>query len=303
MSGPAELPAVSVVVAALGDEDALRDCLASLAAVDYPPASLEVLLVDTRARDGTPAIACPFPVRALAEPRRGVCVARNTGIAAASGEIVAFTDPDCVVTTGWLREIAAAFADPGVGAVAGAIVPYPPRTLAELYAARRMSHSQLRPLAHASARYAMTPNLTVRRDALERIGAFDVAMPGGGFEDADLCWRLERETGLELRYAPRAVVLHRYRSTPRDFLVQHHRYGRGLALLRRKYPSRLPWGAGERARAYGGLAGAAARVAVTAARRAGREQLGLAGYDLLRHVGQRSGFLRGSLERPRGARA
>jgi GT2 family glycosyltransferase len=183
-------------------------------------------------------------------------------------------------------------------------MPYPPSTLAELYAARRVSHSQLRPLAHPSARYAMTPNLAVRRDALERIGGFDERLPGGGFEDADLCWRLEREAGVELRYAPRAVVLHRYRSTARDFLVQHHRYGRGLALLRWKFPSRLPWGVRERARAYRGFAGAAARLAAIAARRGAREELGLASYDLLRHIGQRTGFLRGSLERrARGARA
>jgi cellulose synthase/poly-beta-1,6-N-acetylglucosamine synthase-like glycosyltransferase len=290
MSDRAEAPAVTVVVAALDDEPGLPDLLASLAAVDYEPAKLEIVVVDNGSRDRTLELARRFPVRALEEPRRGVGFARNAGIEAATGEIVAFTDPDCVVTTGWLRELAAAFADPAVGVVAGAIVPYPPRTLAELYAARRMSHSQLRPLAH---RYAMTPNLAVRRAALERVGRFDVAMPGGGFEDADLCWRLERETGLELRYAPRAVVFHRYRSTPRDFLVQHHRYGLGLALLRRRFPARLRWGARERGRAYAGVVGAGARL-VTAGR-GGRQELGLAGYDLLRHLGQRSGFLRGSL--------
>ncbi len=292
MSAVAELPSVSVVVAALDDEQALHDCLASLTAIDYDPEKLEILVVDNGSRDGTLELARSFPVRTLEEPRRGVCFARNAGIEATMGEIVAFTDPDCVVTTGWLREIAAAFADPAVGAVAGAIVPYPPRTLAELHAARRMSHSQLRPLAH---RYAMTPNLAVRRTGLERVGCFDVAMPGGGFEDADLCWRLESETGLELRYAPRAMVLHRYRATSRDFLVQHHRYGLGLALLRRKFPTRVRWGARERGRAYVALVGAAAHLATSAGRRGGREELGLAAYDLLRHLGQRSGFTRGSL--------
>jgi cellulose synthase/poly-beta-1,6-N-acetylglucosamine synthase-like glycosyltransferase len=301
LSGSTSPPAISVVVAARDDERALADCLASLAAVDYPPERLELVVVDNGSRDRTLDVVESFPVRALEEPRRGVCFARNAGLGAASGEVVAFTDPDCAVTTSWLREIAKPFADPAVGAVAGAILPYPPRTLAELYAARRMSHSQLRCLPH---RYAMTPNLAVRRAALERVGGFDPAMPGGGYEDADLCWRLQQETRLELRYAPRAVVLHRYRSTPCEFLVQHHRYGRGLALLRRRFPSRLPWGARERGRAYGGLVRAVGRLVATAVRRGGRVELGLAWYDLLRHLGQRSGFLRGSLaSRAIGGRA
>jgi len=301
VSGSGSPRTISVVVAARDDERVLADCLASLAAVDYPPERREVLVVDDGSRDRTLDVAGSFSGRTLEARRRGVCSARNAGIDAASGGIVAFTDPDCVVTTSWLTEIAKPFADPAVGAVAGAIVPYPPRTLAELYAARRMSHSQLRCLTH---RYAMTPNLAVRRAALERIGGFDVGMPGGGYEDADLCWRLQRETGLELRYAPRAVVLHHYRSTPREFLLQHYRYGRGLALLRRRFPSRVPWGARERSRAYGGLVRAGAELAVTVGRRGGRVDLALAGYDLLRHLGQRSGFLRGSLaSRAIGGRA
>jgi len=292
VSGSGSPPTISVVVAARDDERMLANCLASLAALHYPPEWREVLVVDDGSRDRTLEVAGSFSVRTLEARRRGVCPARNAGIGAASGGIVAFTDPDCVVTTSWLEEIVKPFADPAVGAVAGAIVPYPPRTLLELYAARRMSHSQLRCLTH---RYAMTPNLAFRRAALERVGGFDEAMPGGGFEDADLCWRLEREAGLELRYAPRAVVLHRYRSTPREFLLQHYRYGRGLALLRRRFPSRIPWGARERGRAYGGLARAAAGLVATVARGGGRVDLGLAGCDLLRHLGQRSGFLRGSL--------
>jgi cellulose synthase/poly-beta-1,6-N-acetylglucosamine synthase-like glycosyltransferase len=287
-----DTPSIAVVVAALDDEEPLHDCLASLTALDYDPDKLEVVVVDNGSRDGTLEMARRFPFRVIEEPRRGVGFARNAGIDASAGEIVAFTDPDCLVTTRWLREIAAAFGDPSVGAVAGAILPYPPRTIAERHAARRMSHSQLRPLAHG---FGMTPNLALRRAALEHVGLFDVAMPGGGFEDADLCWRLQRDTGLQLRYADRAVVLHRYRSTPREFLVQHHRYGLGLALLRQRFPARLPWGVRERGRSYGALAAAGGRLAASVGRRRGRDEIGLAAYDLLRHLGQRSGFLRGSL--------
>jgi GT2 family glycosyltransferase len=294
-----DLPAVSVVVAAVNEQDAIGQCLTSLLGVDYPPERREIVIVDNGSTDATRELVERYPVQLLREERRGVGWARNAGVGATSGEIVVFTDPDCVATTGWLTELAAGFRDEEVGAVAGAIVPYPPSSRAELYAARRMSHSQLRPLRNRARPFAMTPNLAVRRDALERIGCFDVRLPGGGFEDADLCWRLSAGTGLELRYAPRAVVFHRYRSTAREFLVQHHRYGRGLALLRRKYPGEIDWGWRARRRAYGQLAGSALRLGRLAAlhpvRHGEGEELGLAAYDFLRHVGQRSGFARGSL--------
>jgi GT2 family glycosyltransferase len=140
----------------------------------------------------------------------------------------------------------------------------------------------------------MTPNLALRKDILTRIGLFDVRFPGGGFEDADLCWRLAEDTGLKLAYAPRAVAFHRYRATAWKFLGQHYRYGYGLRLLQRKHPCELPWGWPERVRAgsellrtvwryLGDLATRPHAAARTTAHSAPR-------FDLLRLLGQRAGF-------------
>lgn len=241
-----EDPFVSVVVAARDAETELPECLASLVRVDYPPERHEVLVVDNASRDATAAVVKKYPVTLVSEPRIGVSWARNAGIAKARGEIVALTDPDCLVSTTWLRELVRPFADSAIGAVAGAIVPYPPRTAVERYAARRRSHSELRPLADPARPFGMTPNLAVRRELLGQIGGFDVRFRGGGWEDADLCWRLTA-TGANLGHAPRAVVFHRYRSSARAFLVQHYRYGYGLGMLARKYGDDFPWSGRPRA--------------------------------------------------------
>jgi GT2 family glycosyltransferase len=298
--GPASPPSVSVVVSARDEEAQIATCLASLISLAYPETRREILVVDDGSRDRTAEIVrgqAPA-ARLLSTPRRGVAVARNHGIEAAEGELVAFTDPDCSVAKTWLDELTRAFSEPSVGAAAGSIVPFPPRTKAELWAARRRSHNQLVPLAHPARSYAMTPNLAVRRDVLRRLGGFDPCFPGGGWEDADLCWRLSLESALELRYAPQAVVFHRYRDSAGELLAQHYRYGYGLGVLRRKYPDELPWGWRQRARAYaemaralGGMA-AAGMQAITG--RGGRDPT-LACFDVLRAVGQRSGFLAASV--------
>lgn len=296
------LPFASVVVAARDDAEALRDCLASLNSLDYPRERHEVLAVDNASADRTAEVIERFPVTYLYEPRVGVGWARNRGIEAARGEILAFTDPDCVVTTGWLRSLVRPFADPQVGAVAGGIVPYPPRTLPELHAARRRSHTQERSLAHPALPFAMTPSVAYRRSAFEAIGGFDTTFSGGGWEDADLSWRLQRYTALGIAHAPDALVLHRYRDTFRSFFTQQFRYGIGLGILTGKYGAELS-GLGPRiGRSLGEIPVAAWRLAPAAggfALRGDRETLGLRYLDLLRLMAQRTGYVVGRLRRGR----
>lgn len=298
MDGPGtQLPFVSVVLPAEHAEGDLSGCLASLSRLDYPSDRHEVVLVVDR-----PAVAAKHAaserIRVVIEARAGVCYARNAGVEASLGELVAFTDADCSVSTIWLRELVRPFEDPGVGAVAGAILPFPPTTDAERYAARRASHSQLRPLSTPEHPFALTPNLAFRREPFLRVGMFDPSFPGGGWEDADLCWRLERETKLELRYSPRAVVFHRYRSTPRAFLAQQHWYGYGLGLVYAKHRRELDWRWPTDADAQIEVARAAGRwgalvladVLGSGPRRP--EERSQAKFDCLRLLGQRTGFLR-----------
>jgi GT2 family glycosyltransferase len=296
--GSEQLPFVSVVVTSDDPGGGLAACLASFEGLEYPHDRYELIVVG----DGSSrATAERLGARHVVQARKGVGCARNAGIAASRGEIVAFTDPDCAVSTVWLRELVAPFADEGVGAVAGAILPYPPASEAERYAARRLSHNQLRPLRHPDRPFALTPNLAVRHAVFSRIGAFDESFPGGGWEDADLCWRLTG-AGLSLEYAPRAVVFHRYRATAMAFLVQHYRYGYGLGLLLRKYRHELPpsWLAGPEAHHR------LARYAVRWARTAALSRIGeprdasATKFDFLRVLGQRAGMLRAAAAGPAG---
>jgi GT2 family glycosyltransferase len=289
---------ISVVVAARDAAGELDRCLASLLDIDFPVGRYELLVVDSGSKDRTAEVIKRCPVRYLHEPSPRVSAARNAGIRASRGDVVAFTDPDCLVSKQWLSELANAFADPEAGAVAGAIVPFPPRTYAELYAARRRSHSQERAMSHPLRPFAMTPNLAFRREILDRVGLFDTRFRGGGWEDADLCWRFA-EHGGRIRYAPRAIVFHRYRATAREFLVQHYRYGYGLSLIHGKYSEELSWGWAERLRTAAELKSSVAGLAKAGCRsllRADRDgELMRHYFDLLRLLGQRSGFAAAAL--------
>ncbi|MDA2916243.1 glycosyltransferase family 2 protein [Nitrospinae bacterium AH_259_B05_G02_I21] len=108
-----------MIIPVLNGERTIRECLVSLLRVDYPPGRWEILVVDNGSADRTAEIVKSFPVRYLQEERRGVSHARNRAIEASKCEILAFTDPDCVVSTGWLHDLVQAFEEECVGGVGG----------------------------------------------------------------------------------------------------------------------------------------------------------------------------------------
>src|SRR3954447_16813353 len=114
---------VTVVVAARNERAHIDACLRALAAQDGVAADWEIVVVDNASSDDTAARAAAHGVRVVREPRAGVTYARNAGVRAAAGEIVAFVDADCVPERGWLRELLAGADDSTVGCFVGEIVP------------------------------------------------------------------------------------------------------------------------------------------------------------------------------------
>jgi glycosyltransferase involved in cell wall biosynthesis len=299
-----ELPFVSVVIPVLNGEATIGACLSAVVKSDYPKQRFEILLIDNGSTDRTAEIVRHYPVRVLEEPRRGPAQARNRGIQASRGDVIAFTDADCLVSTGWIREVVAAFANPDVGAVAGEILPFPPHTPAERHAARIRHLSPERYLRRPIFPFAVTANLAFRREVFSQIGLFDPTSPRGG-ESTDFCTRFFRHTGLRLELARRAVVFHRHRQSARALFSQHWGYGRGHAFLYWKYRDELPWGWEQTRQVYADLFKTAGRLTRSSVRylanNKGRDDLEFWYFEFLRKLGLRLGFARESLARGRVA--
>ncbi len=227
------LPGVSVVVPAYNAADVLDDCLRSLAAQSYPAAQREVIVVDNESTDGSRAIVARHAVRCIAERRRTSYAARSAGVRAATHDLVAFIDADCVAGPAWLVEAVAAFADARVGCVCGPVECLPPRTWVQRYQARRRLLSWEEALHHPFRPNAQTANAVYRRAVFDAVGLFEETWPSGG--DADLGWRMLLHSEFTLEMRPAAIVYHRHRATLAALLRQRFRHGRGRALLDRKY--------------------------------------------------------------------
>ncbi len=289
-------PFVSVVVPVLNGEETIGDCLSSLLRMDYPRERREIIVVDNGCTDGTAQIVESFSVRHVREERRGVSYARNRGIEESRGEVLAFIDADCMVSTRWLAELVAPLSEDNVSATAGEIVAYPPTTAAQRYVARRKPYWQ-EWVASARVPWFLLGNTAFRRGVFGQIGLFDPSAVG--CDDIDFSFRFFG-AGLRLNYRRTAIVFHRHRATVGALFAQQMRGGRGRALMWRRYSPYLEWGWRDELGAWRDLGSGAWRVLKTAGlslRRnpQGRARLSEAYVDFVRKLAQRVGFVAGTL--------
>lgn len=187
---------ISVVVPCRNERRTLIACLDALEAQDFPGRRFEVILVDGRSTDGCPQLAAARGLRVLQDHGRGPAGARNVGIWASRGAVVAFTDADCVPRFDWLSGIDAAFRDdPTIAGVAG------PMRLPRATLLGRLEDND----ARRHYRGYITSNVAYRRDVLFEVGGFDEDLCCA--EDYDLAWRV-LDRGHRIAHDERPVVLH-----------------------------------------------------------------------------------------------
>lgn len=227
-------PKVSVVVASYNGARTLKTCLESLERLNYP--NYEVILVDDGSTDTTEQIAANFPnTRYLKhQVNQGLSVARNTGINASNGEIVAFTDSDCRADEDWLHYLVGDLLNSRFVGIGGHNF-LPPE---DSWVATAVMVSPGGPahvmLTDRIAEHIPGCNMAFYKWALDEIGGFDAIFHLAG-DDVDICWRLQQR-GYRIGFSPAGFVWHYRRSNVRAYLRQQHGYGEAEALLVRKHP-------------------------------------------------------------------
>jgi len=238
----------SIIIPAYNRTGTLRQTL--VAATDQDFSEYEVIVVDDGSLDDTSMmVEREFPtVRLLRQPNHGPAAARNTGLQAARGEIIAFTDDDCLPPNDWLARLAEGFRRyPNIIGVGGPLLA--PASARATNILARYEEYVVRVLYWArddevvggySCPAGGTNNMAYRRDALQAIGGFDPVFPYPAAEDADLKWRLA-QTGAQFLYTP-VVVTHLQPYTWPAFRRQQFVRGKGSVYFDRKWrraPTRL----------------------------------------------------------------
>ncbi len=241
---------ISIVVPTYDRLVLLMHCVAALCAQTLPREQFEIVVVHDGSTDGTaPWLSQQSDVRTARVSHRGAAAARNAGARVAGGDVLAFTDDDCIVPRDWLCALLDALDGPvvpvlskaegsaveGYDVVGGRIVnAKPTNILAET--AQAIVDTLVEELNGSMRNGGMltSNNIAYRRAIFQQAGGFDERHTVGG-EERDLNYRLWRR-GARLCYAPRIVVQHFTSPTLRQFLTQQFIYGQGAYRFYRQSP-------------------------------------------------------------------
>ncbi len=229
-------PRVSVVVCAYNAADTLEDNLRSLEQLTYP--DYEILLVNDGSKDRTSEIGHGFSkVRVIDTPNAGLSAARNVGLAAATGEIVAYTDADTRVDRDWLTFLVQPFLTSDVVGSGGPnVVPADDAPIAQCIARAPGGPTHVL-LDDRIAEHVPGCNMAFRRDALLAIDGFNPIYLRAG-DDVDVCWRLQAR-GWKVGFASSALVWHHHRSSVKAYWRQQVGYGEGETWLMAHHPEKF----------------------------------------------------------------
>jgi glycosyltransferase involved in cell wall biosynthesis len=219
---------VSIVVPFHNEQAHIERCIESLLSQDYPRDRYEIVFVDNNSTDGSAEIVRRYSrVRLLSERKAGSYAARNAGVAASTGDILAFTDSDCSPDRSWLTTITRELAVPDTLVVQGRVRfarESAPLSLLADYENAKAAYVFLG--TNPAIYYGYTNNLAVRRGAFADAGPFEEVQRGA---DVIFVHRvIEAYTPRAIRFSADMCVRHWEIDTARAWFEKLRIYGRSI---------------------------------------------------------------------------
>ncbi|HXR81615.1 MAG TPA: glycosyltransferase [Saprospiraceae bacterium] len=234
------LPFISIIIPAKNEEKLIRSCITSLHALDYPKEKLEIIVVDGLSTDQTDIVARELGATVVSNVKQTVSPGRNIGFENAKGELIAFTDADCIADKNWLASSVKYFEqDETVACVGGPnLTPESESNFGKavgfvfdqpIFAAGSIHARELKEMKEVSSIPGC--NAIYRQEVLAKVMPLDESMLTG---DDTLLNRKILDLGYKLLYTPDVSVLHFRRPTPGRLWKQFYRYAIGRLQIGKK---------------------------------------------------------------------
>ena len=228
---------ISVIVPAYNAAETIDDCLDALRAQSVAADRCEIIVVDDGSRDGTAELAEAAGVRVIRQANAGAAAARNHGAQVAQGDLLLFTDADCVPTFNWIEQMSRPFADPKTAGAKGVYLTRQ-KELTARFVQLEYEDKYDRMRRSEQIDFIDTYSAAYRREIFLAMGGFDTSFPGASVEDQEFSFRLAT-AGLRLVFVPEAKVWHRHDRTVSEYARRKFAIGFWKPLVMRRYPDKL----------------------------------------------------------------
>ncbi len=234
------LPFISIIIPAKNEEKLIQKCISSLHQLNYPKEKIEIIIVDGLSSDNTASVASEMGAIVISNPKQTVSPGRNIGFEHAKGDLIAFTDADCIVDPAWLsnsikyfeRDSSVACAggpnltpsdESDFGKAVGFVFDQPIFAAGSIHARELDEVKEVTSIPGCNAIY--------RQSVLAKVMPLDETMLTG---DDTLLNRKILDLGGKLLYTPDVIVFHYRRPTPRKLWRQFYRYSIGRLQIGKK---------------------------------------------------------------------
>ena len=227
---------VSIVIPAFNAEKTITETIRACLGQDYSRIE-EIIVVDDGSADRTGERVKAYPgIRYIRQDNSGPAQARNKGAGLSAGDVICFTDADCVPQPDWVRILVAQFSDPSVGAVMGSYgIVNPQSWLARaVYREIVFRHQQMPLYPKAFGSY----NVAIRKSVFSEVGGFNGEYPRASGEDNDLSYRI-LTGGYKIFFAKNALVGHHHPEAVKKYLLEQYRHGFWRFKMYQTYPGMM----------------------------------------------------------------
>jgi glycosyltransferase involved in cell wall biosynthesis len=224
---------VSVVIPAYNAESTIGQAVAQSLAQAKGPMQVEVIVVDDGSNDHTAKVAESAGATVIRQENAGPAAARNRGWKSSAGQVICFTDSDCVPSAGWIENLLEGFTNSQIGAVAGSYEIANTSSWLAHWVHREIKerHRRMPPVIRAFGSY----NVAIPRYVLEATGGFDPGYRQASGEDNDLSYRITKK-GWIIAFRPQAKVAHYHPERVWKYLMGQYRHGFWRAKLYKNHP-------------------------------------------------------------------
>lgn len=228
---------VSVIIPAYNAENTLAATLESLENQTYPKENYEIIVVDDGSTDKTAEIAKSYNVRYIYQKNAGPASARNKGVQFANGEIILFTDSDCVPESNWISELVRPFSDPEVAAAKGRYLTKQKERIAN-FAQLEFEERYRKLLNYKYIDFVDSYSAAFRKSVFLSVGGFDQQFTVANNEDVELSYKLVSK-GYKMLFVPEAIVYHLHPNNIKDYLKVKFWRAYYRMQVYRKYPTKI----------------------------------------------------------------